>query len=167
MLRKLVLGLALALLALPALAAGIANSIITPQTPNRGVVQFLTADSAGTYKVLYTGGASGSKCTAVWVTSSDTATHLVTLQFANVTTVIGSTLAGRGGVSVTTAASAGVTSMSVPVNALSPTNWPGLPSDSDNNPYILLTSADTLQATFATAVTASAALNLTAVCSDF
>lgn len=47
------------------------------------------------------------------------------------------------------------------------TIWPGLPVDSDGNPYILIASGDTIQATFATALTAADVLNIVATCSDF
>lgn len=144
-----------------------ANSIVTAQTPNRGVVQFLTADAAGTYKVLYTGGTNGSRCNAIWLTTNDTATHVVTVQFANQTTVISGITGGRGGLSITTVAAGGTTAFATPINILLSSNWPGLPVDSDGNPYIQLTSADSLQATFATAITASTAVNLVASCSDF
>src|ERR1700727_2044141 len=53
-------------------AATTPNSVVTAQTPNRGVVQFLQGtDSAGTYKTLYTAGANGSKCNAMWSTNND------------------------------------------------------------------------------------------------
>jgi hypothetical protein len=50
---------------------------------------------------------------------------------------------------------------------MSTTLWPGLPVDSDGNPYIILVSGDTLQATFATALTSTDFVNIVAQCADF
>lgn len=145
-----------------ALAAVTPNSYVTPQTPSRGIVQFLQGtDSAGTYKTLYTAGSNGSRCNAIWLTTSDgSATHLVTLQLVN-------TAVKYGGVAITTVASAGFSGSSPPINLTSPANWPGLPVDQYGNPYISLNSGDTLQATFATALTAATVINIVASCMDF
>lgn len=168
MFRKLFFVCALALLPSFALAAVTANSVVTAQTPSRGFVQFLNADTAGTYKVLYTGGTNGSKCTGLYIVTSDTATHVVIVQLANVATVIGSITAGRGGPVVTTVASSAITTFAAPISMMTTTLWPGLPVDSDGNPYfILANNTDSIQITFATTVTSGAALNGYAVCSDF
>ena len=161
--KKLLLAAcALALLAGPAAAAPTANSVVTAQTPSRGVVQFLQGtDSAGTYKTLYTGGSNGSICKAVVETNNDaSATHLITLQIVNGGVKY-------GGVALTTVVSAGFTTANPPQSLIVSSVWTGLPTDSDGNPYIFLASGDTLQATFATALTTSDLINLYAVCSDF
>ena len=63
MMKRIIFALCTVLLASPAFAAVTANSVVTAQTPNRGVVQFLQGtDSAGTYKTLYTAGTNGSIC---------------------------------------------------------------------------------------------------------
>lgn len=149
-------------LSLPALAAVTPNSVVTAQTPNRGIVQFLQGtDTAGTYKTLYTAGSSGSKCFALWETNNDaSATHLVTVQIVN-------SAVKYGGVAVTSVLSEGFANGVPAKNFFSSSIWPGLPMDSDGNPYLLLVSGDTLQATFATALTSTDVLNLTAVCVDF
>lgn len=138
------------------------NSIVTMQTPTVGVAQFLQGtDNAGTYKTVFTAGASGSKCNGLWSTNDDgTATHVVTLQL---------TRGGirYGGVAFTTTLSQGFSPAAPPLNVLSPTLWPGLPLDSDGNPYIQLQSGDSLQATFATALTAGTRINLAVSCGDF
>lgn len=163
--KKTLLGLC-ALLALSwaitADAAVTANSVVTAQTPNRGIVQFLQGtDSAGTYKTLYTGGANGSKCVAVWENNNDgSATHLITLEVVN-------SSVKYGGIAITTASNDGYANATPAKNLFSPANWPGLPVDSDGNPFIFLANGDTLQATFATAITSSDKINLNAVCSDF
>lgn len=153
---------ALAMLSSVAFAAPTANSIITPQTPTRGIVQFLQGtDTAGTYKTLYTAGSNGSRCNALWSTNNDpSATHLLTVQIVN-------TAVKYGGVSITTAVNQGFANAVAPMNLLSPTNWPGLPLDTAQNPYLQLASGDTLQATFATALTASDVVNIVASCQDY
>jgi len=137
------------------------NSFVAPQTPNRGILQFTSSSSAGTYSTLYTAGANGSRCYALWTTNNDgSATHLVTVQIVNSTTKY-------GGTSLTTVSSAGFANATPPQNMMSTTVWPGLPLDSYGNPYVQLISGDTLQATFATAITAADVVNLVASCSDF
>jgi hypothetical protein len=138
------------------------NSIITPQTPTRGLVQFLQGtDVAATYKTIYTGGANGSKIVGLWLTTNDgTATHLVTVQIVN-------TAVKYGGVAITSVLSAGFANATPAQNLMSPTNWPGLPVDAAGNPYLILASGDTLQATFATALTASTLINIVAVAADY
>ena len=138
------------------------NNIITAQTPNRGVLQFLQGtDPAGTYKTLYTAGVNGSKCFGLWETNSDpTSTHLVSVQVVN-------SGIKYGGVSIATAVNQGFATGVPPGNFTGSTNWPGLPVDSDGNPYLLLAFGDTLQATFATALTTATLINLVITCSDF
>lgn len=149
-------------LGMPGYAAVTPNSAVTAQTPNRGIVQFLQGtDSAGTYKTLYTAGANGSLCKAIWETNNDgSATHLITLELVN-------SAVKYGGVAVTTASNDGYANGTPAKNLMSSTNWPGLPLDSDGNPFLFIASGDTLQATFATALTASDKINLTSVCADF
>jgi len=141
-------------------AATTPNSAITAQTPNRGVVQFLQGtDVAGTYKTLYTSGANGSKCNALWATNNDaSATHLLTVQIVNGGVKY-------GGNAVTSVLNAGFANAVPAVNILA--LWAGLPMDSDGNPYILLVSGDTIQATFATALTAADVINMETLCADF
>lgn len=161
--KRLISGiLAVALLSIPASAAVTPNSVVTAQTPNRGIVQFLQGtDTAGTYKTLYTAGSNGSKCSAVWENNNDaSATHLITLEIVN-------SSVKYGGAAMTTAVSDGYANGVPAKNMMASTIWPGLPLDSDGNPFFFLNSGDTLQATFATALTTSDKINLVAVCSDF
>jgi len=148
--------------ALVAQAAVTPNSVVTLQTPTRGLVQFLQGtDTAGTYKTLYTAGTNGSRCTGMYLTTDDgTATHLVTIQVVN-----GGVR--YGGVALTTALSAGFANGTAALAPMAPTLWPGLPLDSDGNPYLQLVSGDTLQATYATALTAGTRISLVAICGDY
>ena len=143
-------------------AAVTANSLVSPQTPNRGIVQFLQGtDVAGTYKTVYTAGSNGSRCNALWLTTSDgTATHLMNIQVVN-------SAVKYGGTAVTTTLGAGFLTGIPPINIMSPTNWPGLPLDQYGNPYLQLISGDTLQVTYTTALTSTTVINLVASCSDF
>jgi hypothetical protein len=143
-----------------ALAALSPNSVITAQTPNRGLLQFTNASTAGTYATLYTAGANGSVCKGLWVDNSDTGTtHLITVQLVNSGTKY-------GGATLTTTVSPG-TGQFVEQGILNGAVWPGLPTDQNANSYLYLISGDTLQATFATAITASTQVDLHAVCADF
>lgn len=143
-------------------AATTPNSIVTAQTPNRGLVQFLQGtDSAGTYKTIYTAGANGSIVKGLFATSNDgSASHLVTCQIVNGGVKY-------GGVAGTVSINSGFANIAPQVNLMSPTNWVGLPLDSDGNPYFTLVSGDTLQCTYATALTSATLLNVVAVAADF
>jgi len=138
------------------------NSFVTPQTPNRGIVQFLQGtDNAGTYKTLYTAGTNGSRCYAIWMNNNDTTTtHLVTLQLVN-------SAVKYGGAALTTVLGAGFNGTATAQAITTGTVWPGLPLDQYNNPYLQIVSGDTLQATFATALTTGTVINIQAVCADF
>jgi hypothetical protein len=143
-------------------AAVTPNSIVTAQTPNRGVVQFLQGtDSAGTYKTLYTAGVNGSKCFGMYESNNDgSATHLVTVQIVNGGVKY-------GGMAITTASNDGFANATPAKALMSSTNWPGLPVDGNGNPTIYLVSGDTLQATFATSLTSSDLINIYVSCVDF
>jgi hypothetical protein len=152
----------LLLISWPIGAAVTPNSPVTPQTPNRGVVQFLQGtDTAGTYKTLYTAGANGSDCSALWLTTNDgSATHLVTVQIVN-------SSVKYGGVAITTVESAGFANAVPAMNLFQSTIWPGLPLNSDGNPFLRIVSGDTIQATFATSLTSSTVINLVMSCADY
>lgn len=162
MFKKLGLVLALLCMAQPAMAAVTGNNPITAQLPMNGLVQFLQGtDAAGTYKTLYTAGTNGSKISGIFVTSNDASVaHLVTCQIVN-------TAVKYGGVSATIAVNLGFANAAAPFNLMSQTIWPGLPIDMNGNPYFYLKSGDTLQCTFATALTTSDVLNLIAIASDY
>lgn len=162
---------ALALCGLFFLAATTPNSIITPQTPNLKAVSFVQGtDVAGTYKTVYAGGTNGSKITALWLTSNDgSASHLINIQISSSSSAHCSPQSGcYAGMAITLPVNAGFANGAPAVNALSATNWPGLPVDSDGNPYIYLPSTSyTIEMTFTTALTASTDVNGIAIGADF
>lgn len=142
-------------------AAPTPNSVVTPQTISAGVVQFLQGvDTAGTYKTLYTAGLNGSILKGVVATSNDTAVaHVVTCQLVR-------SAVKYGGVAVNVPVNSGSINTAVPVNLMSALNWVGLPIDSDGNPFLYLSSGDTLQCTYATALTGGTSVSLIAVAAD-
>lgn len=161
--KNFVLSLALVLLAGSAFGATTPNSFVAAQTPKLALVQFLQGtDTAGTYKTLYTGNANGTKISGLWMNNNDpSAAHLVTCQIVRSAVLY-------GGVAITSVASAGFSNTSPPQNLMSSTSWPGLPVDGNGNPYIYLASAsDSLQCTFATALTSTDLINVGAIVSDF
>jgi hypothetical protein len=160
--RLLATAAALALGICSAHAAVTANSGVGPQTPNAGFVQFLQGtDSAGTYKTLYTAGTNGSKCMGMYSTNNDaSAAHLLTVQ------IVSSTVK-YGGMAITSIVSAGFTNANPAQSLMSSANWPGLPVDNNGNPFVILPSGATLQATFATALTTSDLINIVVTCGDF
>lgn len=161
--RTILAGVLCAALGTPTLAAVTATPVFV-QTPKAAKIQFLNASVAGTYVALYTGGANGSKITGLYAASSDgTAAHVVTCGIQN-------TSVNYGGSAVNVPLNSGFANAVPAVNLMSATNWPGLPLDSDGNPFIYLTSAsDILVCTFATTVTSGAAntLNVIAIGADF
>lgn len=160
--KKLLLAFVFSLLCSSAFAAVTANMAVTAQTPKAAFIQFLQGtDVAGTYKTLYTGGANTSKISAIWVTSNDTAVaHVVTCQYVH-------SAVFYGGVAVNVPINAGYANAIPAVNFMLLTNWPGLDLDMPGNPYFYLNSGDTVQCTFATALTAATWINVSATVSDF
>ena len=156
MFRKLGLSGALLLVPLVLWAAVTPNAPITPQTPKHYLVRFVQGtDSAATYKTLVTGGANGTRCMAVWMTTDDTtATHIMTFRITRSATPY------QGPIATTNLTQ-------LPVGILNSTLWPGLPTDSDGNSYLHLEPSDLLEVTFATALTAAKIIAVHAECWDF
>jgi hypothetical protein len=134
----------------------------------------ITQDAPGTYKTLYTAGPNSSKCFAFWATTNDsTASHLLTVELAT-GIYTAPTMAPRrvGGMSASTTVN-GVIGGQGYVNNIPAIQlntgvlWPGLPSDTDGNPYGSINYDDAVQATFATAQTAATKINIVAHCADF
>ncbi len=123
------------------------NSVVTAQTPKNGRVQIANAD-AQAQKTVYTAGANGSKVTGLIAQSTDTSARDVQVSITN-----GGTSYPLGTVAVPIGAG---NSGTVPsVNLINATQMPGIPVDSDGNPYLLLQSGDTLTVSALTTVTAA------------
>lgn len=138
------------------------NSVITLQTPKLDILQFSTLDAAATFKTLATGGVNGSKISGLWASNTDSTAHLLTVGIQR------SAGPNQAFVATTLPISAGVANGVPPVNLFAPTIWPGLPLDSDGNPFILLQStADLLVATYTLAFVAGGLINLGTVRGDF
>lgn len=148
--------------------AAVSTTPVFVQTPQLEGANF--SANPGTYKIIYTGGTNGSKITGVICISTDTtASHLVQVYVNSVSASVlcSATIADcTSGAGVTVAISSGTATGAPATNMLSQVNWPGLPLDSDGNPYIYLTSSQSLQATFATALGAGA-ISCVAIGADF
>src|SRR5437773_5627100 len=110
-----------------------------------------STDAAPTWVTVYTGGANGSKVVALYLTTTDATAHVVTC-------VLNKNGARGGGVALTTSTTKPGFASAIPaINLLSAANWPGLPVDSDGNPYVYLASAsDKIDCRYATALTSGA-----------
>jgi hypothetical protein len=137
------------------------NSVATLiKQPQNGKVQIANAD-AQNQKTVYTAGANGSKVTALLAVSTDTSARDVQICITN-----GGTSYPIGTVSVP--AGAGNSSSVDGVDLINGTNLPGLPIDSDGNPYIFLVSGDTLTVSALSTVTTAKLVTVTApVAADF
>lgn len=143
--------------------AAVTATPVFPQTPGLGLQNFIQGtDTAGTFKAVYTGGTNGSKCMGLIASSTDgSASHLITIQLKRTAT-------SYTVMAATVAASAGSANGIPPQPLMGPGLWTGLPTDSDGNPFIYLaTNADSIQATYATALTAATQVNVIATCADF
>lgn len=141
-------------------AAVTANSAVTTQVPDLFVCQFLQGtDSPGTYKTCVTATANGEKCIYGYETNNDaSATHLITVEVVRSSVKYGLT-------AFTTASSDGYAN-AVPPKGFLTSTFAALPTD-NNNQFVFLNNGDTIQATFATALTSTDKINLVFICADF
>ena len=131
---------------------------ITPQSFIQGT------DAAGTYKTVFTAGANGSKVIAILVNTDDgTATHILTLRVLR--SAVGTNLVkyllpiNSGG----DGTAAGIDMLAGgPLNLLA-----GLPTDNDGQKYLFLESGDTLELTFATALTTAKRIDVHTIGAHF
>jgi hypothetical protein len=129
------------------------------KTPNNGL-GLISSGSSNSSITVYTGGVSGSKIVSVIATAS-TGAATVDVQTAITN---GGTVYAVGIASVPQ--SAGYASSVAAVNLL--VNSPGLPFDSDGNPYLILKStADTLTVKQPTTVITAGQINIIAIIGDF
>jgi hypothetical protein len=152
-------------------AAVTPNSQVTCQAPIASTVTFVQGtDVAGTYKTAITGGVNGTKIMGLWVTSNDgSLSHLVTVQFSTSTSAHCSPQSNcTGGAAITIPSNSGFAAATPAINFLSPANWPGLPADASGNQFINMTgNSQTVEATFATALTASTQIALTVIACNY
>jgi hypothetical protein len=122
-----------------------------PLQPIVSRVQIANAD-AQAQKTGYTAGANGSKIVGVIAASDDTSNRDIQISLTN------------GGTSYplatkTVPLASGTSAAAAPVNLLDPSVIPGLPLDSDGNPFLYLISGDTL--TFEALVTVTSGKHVT------
>lgn len=129
------------------------------QTIRTGLQQILPADTTA-LKTLLTAGAQGSRVSSLTLASTDATTRDVQIWITNAAT---NYLLGT----VNVPASAGNTNSAPSVNVLGSAQIPGLPLDSNANPYLDLKSGDVLAVASLTAVTAAKSINAVAVAGDF
>ena len=156
---------------------GAAQAVVTvtqtpvfPQIPRQWKWQMLPAGTT-VATTFITPGPNGSIIKSIVCTNNDSAQAQV-VQF----NVLRSTISYLLG-SVNVPLSSGNTAAAVPVNALAPTVIPGLPVDSDGNPYIYLegtnaaagtpAGADVLQASVTVTVNTGKATSCFATGADF
>lgn len=139
-----------------------ASAPIFPASGAGKATQFTSADTPGTYKTIFTAGASGAKCIGITLHWNDQgAAHIVTLR-----TTLSSTSVDL--LSLTTTIGAASGTLGVPLSFFDPGAWPGLPADgTGGNPILLLANGDTVSATYTTAVTAAYAVSVIAQCQNF
>ncbi len=122
-----------------------ANSNITIQTPDTGIVRFVgTTDATLTPKALYTNpGTDPVDLNSVTATNGATAHNVSLLLISAGTTYTLNTVA--------VAVNAGNNGTVLPVSFLSVVNWPGLPVDANGNPFLRVPGSGTISAQYATA----------------
>lgn len=144
-------------MAAPLFAAVTATPVFV-QTPKFGRIT-ITLGNTTTAQTLYTCGSNGSKIVSVTGTSTDTTARDVQLALVATTNYVL--------VTANLPVGAGTSSSSPTVNFLSPTIWPGLPIDSDGNPYFFCQSGDVIAAQAVVTITAAKTINIMAVAADF
>jgi hypothetical protein len=155
---KKLLAILLLFLPFPAWAATTANTFIAPQTPQRESYQYTSASTPAAYTTVYTAGANGSIITALIESNTDSsATHVVNCSVYNATIQLTSSTA------ITTTSPAAGSWNNINIMA----TWTGLPLDQNGNPFLILVSGDTLQCTYATAITAAKFVVITAIGADY
>lgn len=135
------------------------NSIVTTQTPKAYKAQITNA--SGTTAVnLVAPGTNGTKVISIVCSNTDTSAYNVTFSvLRSSTTYLLDT--------VPIPASAGSSASAPPVSILNATNIPGIPQDSDGNPYLFLEPTDTLQMANGSTIAIGKAISCHTVAADF
>jgi len=161
----------LLLLLMPMRVLAVTATPVFVQTPKLGEAQVLNATSTvaiasnaasatGTV-TAYTCGANGSKIVGILAGSTDTSAMTLEVMVINSSKVYVLTIAA-------VPAGAGTAASTPPVNVFSSANTPGLPIDSDGNPFLYCASGDTIAVgVITTAVTANKAVTALVFAADF
>jgi len=149
----------------PSLAAGTANSIVTPQTPNILKCSLSSASGINAFVTCYTGAANGSDCNGISVTSTDTVSHNITMQiqdsFGNVYYQITQTVGIAAG-------EPPVSGGGPAVPFITPSVLVGLPIDRNGNQFIRLISGYVIKfAVSYTSISSGQYVEIYGVCSDY
>lgn len=152
------IGVLLSLLVLGGFCLALTATPVFVQTPRSWKIQI--SGTPGTTPVVFATPAAAMKITGCWAYSTDTAARSVRLDIVRSSTVYTQAIVAVN----TPVATPGTNS---PVNLFAPLNLPGLPVDSDGNPYILLESTDTLQAAANAQLTAATFISITCDAADF
>jgi hypothetical protein len=143
----------------PSWAAITPNSIVTTQTPKAYKAQITNA-SGTTAVSLVTPGANGTKVISIVCTNTDASGYNVAFSVLRSSTSYVLDTA-------TIAAGAGTSASTPPASILNATNIPGIPLDSDGNPYLFLEPTDTLQMANGSTITAGKVISCHTVAADF
>lgn len=156
--KKIILAILALLLPFAAEAATTPNTFVAPVTPQRESYQYTSASTPAAYTTVYTAGANGSVITALIESNTDnSATHVINCS------VFSSAVQYTSSTAVTTTSPAAGSWNNINIF----TTWTGLPVDRNGNPFLVLVSGDTLQCTYATAITAAKFVVLTAIGADY
>lgn len=138
------------------------NQIVTPQTPRLAGASISTGVvPANTPVAVVTGGANGTKVMGLFISSQDPVDRSITVE------IVHGGVFGSFMFTTIPALSGSVSPTIPPVNLLSPAIWPGLPLDSDGNPYFLLgSSLDFLQMLYS-GLSSGTSFFMCAVAADF
>lgn len=139
---------------------------VTPtfvRQPNIGLARLTTGTGSSVAVTVYTGSSNGSKIVGLMATGTSSVAQDLNWGITN------------GGIfytigTVTVSASGAGSSSTIPaLNLFNVSNCPGLPYDSDGNPFVFLSSSlDTLTVKSPSVVTgAGAVINVTAISGDF
>lgn len=135
------------------------NSVIVTQSVNVGCKAILPADTTATVDI-WTAGADGGRINSLVIQSTDTAIRDIKLFItdAAVDFPIGT---------VRIPASAGNNGTTASVNALAAALLPGLPLDSNGNPYIQLEGTAKLRGAMLVTITAATQVTVNALGENF
>lgn len=139
--------------------AAVTNTPVFVQTPQLMVIQLPTAGQ--TPQALGpTPGADGTKC--IGMTATNTSANPYTLQVTFSRSAV-----NYVEMTVLVPANSGNTAAALAINMMSAANWPGLPTDSDGNPFFLLKSGDGIQINSTVAMADPAKVSVQAICGNF